>query len=129
MRMYMKNLVVEDQARALDFYTNKLGFLLKHDIPLGEHRWLTVVSAEDPDGVELGLEPNQHPAARQYQQALMADGIPSTAFNVDDIEAEVQRLQSLGVSFTQPPVKAGGAVMAVFDDTCGNLIQLIELVD
>ena len=126
MRMYIKSLVVEDQTKALDFYTNKLGFVVKHDIPLGEHRWLTVVSAEEPEGVELGLEPNAHPASREYQRALMADGIPSTAFSVDDIEAEMNRLEALGVSFTQPPVKAGGAIMAVFDDTCGNLIQLVE---
>ncbi len=129
MKMYMKNLVVEDQAKALDFYTNTLGFLVKHDIPLGEHRWLTVVSAEEPEGVELGLEPNEHPASQAYQKALMTDGIPSTAFSVDDIAAEVERLEALGAFFTQPPTMAGGAIMAVFDDTCGNLIQLIELVD
>lgn len=128
MKMYMKNIMVNDQAEALNFYTNKLGFVVKHDIPLGEHRWLTVVSAEEPDGVELGIEPNQHPASRDFQKALMADGIPFTAFRVDDIEAEVKRLETLGVSFTQQPVKAGGAIMAVFDDTCGNLIQLVELV-
>ena len=129
MKMYMKNIAVRAQAKALDFYTAKLGFVLKHDIPLGEHRWLTVVSPEEPDGVELGLEPNVHPASRAYQDALMADDIPVTAFRVDDIEAEVKRLEGLGVSFTQPPVTAGGAIMAVFDDTCGNLIQLIQLVE
>lgn len=129
MKMYIKSIVVDDQAKALDFYTNKLGFVVKHDIPLGEHRWLTVVSAEEPDGIELGLEPNQHPAARDFQKALMADGIPFTAFSVDDIEAEVGRLEALGISFSQPPIKAGGAIMAVFDDTCGNLIQLVELVN
>ncbi|MEZ5946387.1 MAG: VOC family protein [Hyphomonas sp.] len=127
MKMYMKSVMVDDQAKALDFYTNTLGFVVKHDIPLGEFRWLTVVSADDPEGVELGLEPNAHPASRAFQDALMADGIPFTAFSVDDIEAEVERLQAAGVSFTQPPVKAGGATMAVFDDTCGNLIQLVEL--
>ncbi|MEP0943445.1 MAG: VOC family protein [Rhizobiaceae bacterium] len=127
MKMYMKNIAVDDQAKALDFYTSKLGFVVKHDIPLGEHRWLTVVSNEETDGVELGLEPNQHPATQTYQKALMADGIPISAFSVDDIEAAVARLEAVGVEFTQPPVNAGGATMAVFDDTCGNLIQLVEL--
>jgi len=127
MKMYIKSVFVEDQGKALDFYTKTLGFSIKHDIPLGEHRWLTVVSPEEPDGVELGLEPNQHPAAGAYQAALMADGIPCTAFSVDDIASEVKRLEAAGVAFTQPPMKAGEATMAVFDDTCGNLIQLIEL--
>ena len=127
MKMYAKSIAVDDQAKALDFYTNTLGFLVKHDIPMGEHRWLTVVSPEEPEGVELVLEPNAHPASRAFQEALMADGIPCTGFSVDDIEAEVARLQAAGVTFTQPPVKAGGATMAVFDDTCGNLIQLLEL--
>ncbi|MEM9261960.1 MAG: VOC family protein [Pseudomonadota bacterium] len=127
MKMYIKGIAVDDQAKALDFYTNKLGFVVKHDIPLGRHRWLTLVSSEEPDGVELGLEPNEHPAMRAFQEALMADGIPFTAFSVDDINAEVARLEAAGVSFTQPPIKAGDATMAVFDDTCGNLIQLVEL--
>ena len=127
MKMYMKSIAVEDQAKALEFYTSKLGFVVKHDIPLGEHRWLTLVSREEADGVELGLEPNVHPATRSYQEALMADGIPVSAFSVDDIEAGVVRLEAVGVEFIQPPVKAGGATMAVFDDTCGNLIQLVEL--
>ncbi len=129
MKMYAKGVAVDDQSKALDFYTNKLGFIVKHDIPLGEHRWLTVVSPEEPEGVELLLEPNAHPASKAFQSALMADGIPFTAFSVDDIEAEVTRLEGLGVSFTQPPVKAGGAIMAVFDDTCGNLIQLVQLLE
>lgn len=127
MKLYIKGIAVDDQAKALDFYTNKLGFVVKHDIPLGRHRWLTLVSSEEPDGVELGLEPNEHPAMRAFQEALMADGIPFTAFSVDDINAEVARLEAAGVSFTQPPIKAGDATMAVFDDTCGNLIQLVEL--
>ncbi len=127
MKMYIKGVVVDDQQKALDFYTKTLGFVVKHDIPVGEHRWITVVSPEEPDGVELGLEPNAHPAARVYQEALMADGIPWTAFRVDDIDAEVERLQAAGVRFTQPPMKAGGATIAVFDDTCGNLIQLMEI--
>ncbi|MEM9024575.1 MAG: VOC family protein [Bacteroidota bacterium] len=129
MKMYIKSLVVEDQAKALAFYTNTLGFTIKHDIPVGEYRWITVVSPEEPQGVELGLEPNAHPASKVFQQALMEDGIPYTAFSVDDIEAEVARLEGLGVNFVQPPIKAGGAIMAVFDDTCGNLIQLIELLE
>lgn len=128
MRMYAKSVAVEDQAIALEFYTKTLGFVLKHDIPVGEHRWITVVSAEEPDGVELCLEPNAHPATRAYQKALMADGIPVTAFQVDDVFAEVKLLQENGVRFTQPPMKAGGAKIAVFDDTCGNLIQIMELL-
>ncbi|CUK05709.1 methylmalonyl-CoA epimerase [Ruegeria denitrificans] len=127
MKMYMKSIAVDDQSKALDFYTSKLGFVVKHDIPLGEHRWLTLVSKEESEGVELGLEPNAHPATRDYQEALKADGIPVSAFSVDDIEAEVAKLEAAGVEFTQPPVKAGGATMAVFDDTCGNLIQLVQL--
>lgn len=127
MKMYMKSIAVEEQSKALEFYTSKLGFVVKHDIPLGEHRWLTLVSKEEADGIELGLEPNVHPATRSYQEALMADGIPVSAFSVDDIEAEVVRLEAVGVEFIQPPVKSGGATMAVFDDTCGNLIQLVEL--
>lgn len=129
MKMYMKNIPVNDQAVALQFYTDKLGFCIKHDIPLGEYRWLTVTSPEEPDGVELGLEPSVHPATIAYKEALMADGIPISAFRVDDITAEVARLESLGVTFVQAPMDAGGAIMAVFDDTCGNLIQLIELVE
>ena len=127
MKMYIKGVVVDDQAKALDFYTNKLGFVVKHDIPIGEHRWLTVVSPEEPDGVELGLEPNAHPASRTYQAALKADGIPFTAFSVDDVESEVARLEAAGVTFTQAPVKAGGATIAIFDDTCGNHIQLMQV--
>jgi len=127
MKMYIKSVAVEDQQKALEFYTKILGFSVKHDIPLGEYRWLTVISTEEPGIVELALEPNQHPATRAFQTALKADGIPFTAFSVDDINVEVERLQDAGVSFTQLPVKAGGATMAVFDDTCGNLIQLIEL--
>lgn len=129
MKMYIKSIAVEDQAKALDFYTQKLGFQLKHNIPLGEFNWLTLVSPEEPDGVELGLEPNQHPATKAYQAALKADGIPFTAFEVSDIEAEVKRLEALGVVFTQQPVSGGGAKIAIFDDSCGNLIQLVQLPD
>lgn len=129
MKMYIKSVAVHDQAEALAFYTDKLGFKIKHDIPLGEFRWLTLVSPDEPDGVELALEPNAHPATRAFQDALIADGIPFTAFSVDDIDAEYERLTAAGVTFTNPPIKAGGAKMAVFNDTCGNLIQLIELLD
>lgn len=129
MRMYAKNIPVDDQAQGLKFYTETLGFVVKHDIPLGEYRWLSVTSPEEPEGVELVLEPSVHPATIAYKAALVEDGIPISGFSVDDIEAEVKRLESEGVSFTQPPVKAGGAVVAVFDDTCGNLIQLIQLLE
>ncbi|MEO0466194.1 MAG: VOC family protein [Pseudomonadota bacterium] len=127
MKMYIKSVMVDDQDKALAFYTEKLGFVVKHEIAMGEHKWLTVVSPEEPDGVELGIEPNAHPAAKSFQQALMADGIPWTAFTVDDIAAEVARLEAAGVEITQPPMNIGAATMAVFDDTCGNLIQLLEM--
>ncbi|GAB4081059.1 VOC family protein [Modestobacter muralis] len=120
----MTSVFVDDQERALRFYTEKLGFVVKNDVPVGEHRWLTVVSAQDPDGVELVLEPDQHPAARAFKQALVADGIPFTAFAVDDVRAEHERLAAAGVVFTQPPLSMGPMTVAVLDDTCGNLIQL-----
>lgn len=127
MKMYIKSVMVNDQQKALDFYTDKLGFQVKHDIPMGEHRWITLVSSEEPEGVELALEPNAYPAARKMQESLLSDGIPWTAFSVDDIEAEVKKLEAAGVTITQQPMKAGEVTMAVFNDTCGNLIQLIEL--
>ncbi len=127
MKMYGKSVMVEDQQKALEFYTKTLGFTVKHNIPMGEHSWITLLSPEEPDGVELLLEPNEYPAARKLQQSLMEDGIPWTAFSVDDIEAEVKRLEEAGVTFTQLPMKAGEATMAVFDDTCGNLIQILQL--
>lgn len=126
MKMYIKSICVDDQSKALAFYTEKLGFIVKHDIPMGEHRWITVVSTEEPDGVELGLEPNQHPAVKDFQTALMSDGIPFTAFSVDDLDTEYNRLKALGVEFTQAPMTAGEVKIAVLNDTCGNLIQLIE---
>jgi predicted enzyme related to lactoylglutathione lyase len=126
-KIKLSSVFVDDQAKALAFYTEVLGFVKKTDLPAGQFRWLTVVSPEEPDGVELVLEPNAHPAAKTFQQALVASGIPLTAFAVDDIEAEVQRLQDLGVAFVQEPTDAGGAVIAVFDDTCGNLIQLYQV--
>jgi len=119
---------VDDQAKALDFYTDKLGFVKKTDIPMGgDARWLTVVSPAVPDGVELLLEPDGHPASRQLKDALVADGIPFTQFAVDDVYAEHERLTGLGVAFTQEPTDLGPVVTAVLDDTCGNLIQLATM--
>jgi catechol 2,3-dioxygenase-like lactoylglutathione lyase family enzyme len=115
---------VDDQDKALAFYTEVLGFVKKTEIPIGEFRWLTVVSPEEPDGVELVLEPDQHPAAGAFKKALVADGIPVTVFSVADVPAECERLKGLGVSFTQEPLTMGGMTTAVFDDTCGNLIQI-----
>ena len=126
MRIALTSVYVDDQAKALAFYTDVLGFVKKQDIPLGESRWLTVVSPDDPDGTELLLEPDGHPAARPFKEALVNDGIPFTSFGVDDVHAEFERLEGLGVRFTQPPVQMGPVTMAVFDDTCGNLIQIAE---
>src|SRR5690606_23855822 len=112
--------------KALEFYTDVLGFKKKEDIPMGQFRWLTVVSPHDVNGVELVLEPDQHPAAGPFKQALVEDGIPFTSFGVDDVQAEFERLSSLGVQFTQPPVAMGPVMTAVFDDTCGNLIQIAQ---
>jgi len=124
MRIHLTRVPVDDQAKALAFYTDVLGFLPKHDVPVGEHRWLTVVSPEQPDGTELLLEPSEHPAVRPFKEALVADGIPYTSLAVDDVHAEHARLVALGVRFTQPPVEMGPVTTAVFDDTCGNLIQI-----
>lgn len=129
MKMYIKSVMVDDQAKALAFYTDILGFQVKHDSPAGDYRWITLVSAEETNGVELGLEPNAHGPSRDYQAALKADGIPWTAFSVSNIDAEVARLKAAGVSFTTDPVDIGGAKIAIFDDTCGNLIQLMEVKD
>ncbi|WP_344086191.1 VOC family protein [Luedemannella helvata] len=124
MRINLTSVFVDDQAKALAFYTDVLGFRTKNDVPLGEHRWLTVVSPADPEGVELLLEPAGHPAVGPYRQALVDDGIPATAFAVDDVRQEYERLTALGVVFTQPPADMGPVTTAVLDDTCGNLIQL-----
>ncbi len=129
MRIYVTSVFVDDQARALDFYTNILGFQLKHDVPAGDYRWLTVVPGEQPDGIELLLEPDAHPAVAPYKAALVRDGIPATSFQVDDLDAEVDRLTRRGVRFTVQPMDAGPVRMAVFDDSCGNLIQIIQMVD
>ena len=124
MKIYLSSVFVDDQARALAFYTDVLGFQLKYDVPLGEHRWLTLVSPDDPDGVQLLLEPDDHPAAKQFKAALVEDGIPLTAFQVGDVHAEYDRLNGLGVRFTQEPTRMGPVTTAVLDDTCGNLIQI-----
>lgn len=128
MRINLSSVLVDDQDKALRFYTETLGFQKKHDIPLGggEHRWLTVVSPEDPDGTELVLEPDEHPAVKPFKSALVEDGIPFTSFAVSDVAAEHKRLEALGVRFTLPPTNFGTVITAVFDDTCGNLIQIAQ---
>ncbi len=127
MRIYVTSVFVDDQATALDFYTNVLGFEKKTDIPLGGASWLTVVSPEQPDGTELLLEPSDHPVVKPYKEGLVEDGIPATSFAVDNVQAEFDRLQSKGVRFTQEPTEMGGVTTAVFDDTCGNLIQILQM--
>ncbi|HEX2883413.1 MAG TPA: VOC family protein [Candidatus Limnocylindria bacterium] len=124
MRITVSSVYVDDQDKALRFYTDVLGFVKKTDVPAGEYRWLTVVSPEQPDGVELLLEPTGHPAAKTYKEALVADGIPFTSFAVDDVRSEFDRLRGLGVAFVQEPAEMGPVTTAVFDDTCGNLIQI-----
>lgn len=126
MRIHLTSVLVDDQRKALRFYTETLGFKEKHNLPLGEHAWITVVSEDAPDGTELLLEPDEHPAVGPFKQAMFEDGIPSASFAVDDIAAEHQRLVALGVRFVQPPTDLGAVKTAVFDDTCGNLIQIAE---
>ena len=126
MRIKLTNVFVEDQAKALAFYTEVLGFVVKHNIPVGEFLWLTVISPNEPDGAELLLEPAEHRAVGPYKAALFEDGIPAAQFDVDDVEAEHKRLSELGVRFTQEPMDVGQALIAVLDDTCGNLVQLIQ---
>jgi catechol 2,3-dioxygenase-like lactoylglutathione lyase family enzyme len=127
MKIKLNSVLVQDQERALRFYTEVLGFKKKMDLPAGEFRWLTVVSPEEPDGTEVVLEPNANPAAATYQRALFEAGIPLTAFAVDNIELEHQRLKALGVGFRSDPTDAGGAIVAVFEDTCGNLVQIYQV--
>jgi len=129
MKIVTTSVLVDDQAKALAFYTDVLGFVKKTDIPTGEHRWLTVVSPDAPDGVELLLEPDEHPAAKPFKEALVSDGIPATSFAVDDVQAEFDRLSGLGVRFTQAPTPMGPVTTAVLDDTCGNLIQIAAMQD
>ena len=124
LRITVTSVFVDDQAKALAFYTDKLGFQPKTDQPAGDFRWLTVVSPSDPDGVELLLEPNEHEAARAYQQALAQDGIPATSFQVDDVERAHAELTDRGVVFVQPPTDLGPVTTAILDDTCGNLIMI-----
>ena len=126
MRIHLSSVFVDDQDKALRFYTEVLGFIKKHDVPVGEYKWLTVVSPDDPDGTELLLEPDDHPAVKPYKEALVNDGIPVTAFAVDDVQAEFERLSGLGVEFTQKPTAMGPVTTAVLDDTCGNLIQIAQ---
>ncbi|WP_405014866.1 VOC family protein [Kitasatospora sp. NBC_01539] len=124
MRINLSSVFVDDQDKALRFYTEVLGFVKKTEIPFGEARWLTVVSPDAPDGTELVLEPDGHPAVGPFKAALVGDGIPFTSFAVDDVHAEFDRLRALGVRFVQEPASAGPVTVAVFDDTCGNLIQI-----
>lgn len=126
MRIHLSSVFVDDQDKALRFYTDVLGFVKKHEIPLGAARWLTVVSPEDPEGTELLLEPDGHPAVKPYKTALVRDGIPAASFAVDDVPAEYERLRALGVRFAQGPVETGPVTTAVLDDTCGNLIQIVH---
>jgi catechol 2,3-dioxygenase-like lactoylglutathione lyase family enzyme len=126
MRIYITSVLVDDQDKALRFYTDVLGFAKKTDVDLGEARWLTVVAPDQPEGPELLLEPDAHPAAKPFKAALVADGIPATSFAVEDVHAEFQRLRGLGVRFTQDPADMGAVTTAVFDDTCGNLIQIAK---
>lgn len=126
MRINLTSVAVNDQRKALEFYTEVLGFQKKFDIPMGEFFWITVVSPEDPEGTQLVLEPDQHPAVRPFLDALVEDGIPFTSFAVDNVQAEHDRLVAKGVRFVQPPVDHGTVVTAVLDDTCGNLIQIMQ---
>jgi predicted enzyme related to lactoylglutathione lyase len=126
MKIYLTSVFVDDQDKALKFYTEVLGFIKKSDFPIGQFKWLTVVSPEEPDGVELLLEPNDNPAARSFQKALFEQGIAAASFAVSDLQKEYQRMKELGVAFQMPPTDMGPATVAVFDDTCGNLIQLAQ---
>ena len=126
MRIFLASVFVDDQQKALRFYTETLGFRVKHNIPLGKYAWITVVSEEAPEGTELLLEPDDHPAVGPFRKALVADGIPSTSFAVDDVGVEHERLVAKGVQFVQPPTDLGTVITAVFDDSCGNLIQISE---
>lgn len=126
MKIKLTSVMVDDQAKALEFYTNVFGFLKKHDIPVGEYRWITVVSPDGSSDVELALEPNANPVGRTFQEGLFKQGIPATAFEVENVEQEYQRLRKLGVVFTREPSRMGPVTVAVCADTCGNLIQLYE---
>jgi predicted enzyme related to lactoylglutathione lyase len=127
MKIKLTSVFVNDQNRALDFYTKTLGFAKKADVSAGKYRWLTVVSPEEPNGSQLVLGPNDNPAARTYQESIFKQGIPTTMFFVDDIQKEYERLKKLGVKFTVEPTKTPGSTIAVFDDTVGNLVQITKL--
>ncbi|KAF0820977.1 Lactoylbacillithiol hydrolase [Bacillus sp. ZZV12-4809] len=126
LKVVVTSIFVQDQDKALKFYTETLGFVKKHDIPVGEHRWIALVSPEDQDGTEVLLEPNVHPAAKDYQRKIFADGIPATMFGVEDVHEEYNRLVNQDVKFTIEPTVMGDVTLAVFDDTCGNLIQIVQ---
>lgn len=126
MRIKLNSIMVDDQQKALEFYTGVLGFEPKHDIPVGAYRWITVVSPEGRDDLELVLEPNANPAGRTFQEALFQQGIPATAFESTDVQQDVQRLRAKGVVFTTEPTNVGAVTIAIFADTCGNLIQLYQ---
>jgi catechol 2,3-dioxygenase-like lactoylglutathione lyase family enzyme len=126
MRIKLTSIMVDNQDKALTFYTDVLGFRMKHDIPVGEFKWLTVVSPEGPDDLELVLEPNANPAGKAFQDAMFAQGIPLAAFEAADIAADYARLKARGVAFTREPTRMGPVTIAVFSDTCGNLIQLYQ---
>ncbi|MGM7681166.1 VOC family protein [Cytobacillus sp. Hm23] len=126
MKIVVTSIFVQDQDKALDFYSGKLGFVKKEDVPAGEFRWITLVSPDDLDGTELLLEPNEHPAAKEYQEKIFADGIPATMFGVADIQREYKRLKEKGVKFSMEPTAMGEVTIAIFNDTCGNLIQLVQ---
>jgi len=126
MKIKISSVYVDDQKKALRFYTEVLGFVKKTDIPAGKHRWLTVVSPEEPDGTELLLEPSENPATKTFKKALFEQGIPLTSFAVEDVQKEYERMKELGVNFTVEPTRMGPVTVAVFDDTCGNLIQLAQ---
>ncbi|RDW15205.1 glyoxalase [Oceanobacillus arenosus] len=126
MKIIVTSIFVEDQDKALAFYSETLGFIKKHDVPTGEFRWITLVSPENQEGTQIVLEPNNHPAAKEYQQKLFEEGIPVTMFGVEDIHKEYERLLDQGVKFTMEPTEMGNVTIAVFDDTCGNLIQIAQ---
>ncbi|MFC7371985.1 VOC family protein [Fictibacillus iocasae] len=126
MKIIVNSIFVSDQDKALNFYTETLGFVKKHDVPTGKYRWISLVSVDDQSGTELVLEPNAHPAAKEYQEKLYAEGIPVTMFGVSNLDAEYERLVEKGVTFTMEPTKMGDVTIAIFDDTCGNHIQIIE---
>ncbi|WP_214483671.1 VOC family protein [Bacillus sp. SM2101] len=126
MKIVVTSIFVQDQDKALDFYSVKLGFVKKEDVPAGKFRWITLVSPDDQDGTELSLEPNDHPAAKEYQEKIFADGIPATMFGVTDIQREYKRLMEKGVKFSMEPTAMGEVTIAIFNDTCGNLIQLVQ---